>query len=168
MNYEQARTNFEFHVSKMQDDVKQDYQKLNLSEKAKEYRLGRVNALVDFYQLSLEQISELQLQVDEWEYRYKKLHHDAQRLVLFCQLHEINPNMIFHYSLEELKAVDADGVRFVAPEKSFDRMNILSFNDNTLEFNYKELSLEEQAIAERHHSRYLVIKQMLERSRHAQ
>lgn len=171
MTFDKARTDFEFYVTEMQEDVKLDFNKIHLSAKAKEYRLARVNALVDFYGLALEQISELQLQLDENLYRYNKLHEHAQRLVLFCQLHDINPNMIFHYSIDELKQIYDGGIRFTPAEKRFDRMIAVKVcSDNTLEFNYaeSELTLEKQAMAGRHHNRYLMIKQLVERrSAHA-
>lgn len=112
MNYDTAKSRFETIVTRMQAELKEYANKSRASQPAIDARLENINALVDYYTLAEELISEEQMKNMELQLGYTKLHFDTQRLVYWCALHGINTNAMFFYQKSELEDLYKKGVRF--------------------------------------------------------
>lgn len=115
MDYEKSKKQFEQRVSHMQADLKQYAANPKANTAAVETRADNLNALVEYYTKAEERISELEMQLLREVNIYEKLAYDTERLVIFCKIHRINPNMVFHYTSNELNQMYNEGYRITPP-----------------------------------------------------
>jgi hypothetical protein len=115
MDYQTATENFEAMVTKMQDELAKYAARSNAQESVINYRVEQINKLVDLYNSFQSLVSEMEMQIMELNVGYNKLHRDVQKLVTFAELHNINPNMIFHYEQADLAKMLNAGTRIIPP-----------------------------------------------------
>lgn len=119
MDYEKSKKQFEQRVSHMQADLKQYAANPKANAAAVETRADNLNALVEYYTKAEERISELEMQLLREENNNNTLANHTDRLVKFCRLHRINPNMIFYYDGVELDEMYRKGIRITPPTRDF-------------------------------------------------
>jgi hypothetical protein len=121
MNFEQAAQMFEGCIKWMQSDLKKYAERDDASQWIADLKIKNINTMIEFLNQAIEIKEELEYALLNEQVKYERLHHDTHRLALFCQLHQVNPNLVFKYSKEELQRLVAEGKIFVVPryEPSF-------------------------------------------------
>lgn len=122
--YEQAKANFEAVVTQQQADLISYAGRPSSNPKAVETRKTNLNTLVEFYSQAEQWISELEMQLLEFQLKYSRLHTDAGKLVQFCYLHNIEPNMIFQFTAEELDIMLKAKIRIQPPRVMLSELKI--------------------------------------------
>jgi len=146
MSYEKAKEKFEAIVARMQLDLKDYANKPGASQRAIDAKLDDVNALVEFYTLANELISEEEMKNMELQLAYTRLHTDTSKLVVFCELHRVNPNLVFHYTLAELEQMHDNGVRIIPPKIDPDQIKWVHKNGGIeLELQTESMEKDEKA-----------------------
>lgn len=154
MNYDSTKLKFEQIVKRMQADLAEYANKKTSSQASIDYRLRQINDLVDFYTLTNELISQEQMGAMALQLNWSRLHSDTRKLVLFTKLHNINPNIVFLYTYEELEEIYKMGVRFCPPAIPWDRA-IFKFKGNgSVEITERPHSIDDFEIIRKYGDKY--------------
>lgn len=163
MNYETAKAKFERIVQRMQADLQEYAAKKTASPAAIEVRLQTINDLVDYYNITNELVSEEQMKAVEFQLAYTSVWNDARRLVLFAQLHGINPNMIYYYNYAELEELSKIGIHFCPPKLPWSRLKVTFHPDGSSEITEIEMTDDECDIVRPHEEKYFKVKLLADR-----
>jgi hypothetical protein len=131
MSYTTAKAAFEGVVKSLQNSLQKYVGGGVASQRAVDIQTENINKLVEYYAQAEAQINALQAEKDNMSLQYNKLHSDAGKLVLFCQLHGINPNLIFYYSQEELTKMHNQGIKITLPAIAYDDI-VFSMNNEQI------------------------------------
>ena len=131
MNYDTAFERLEEVIRSMHKDVEKYAARDDASERAVNAKVALINKIIEFLNIADDEITELRWALLQEQTKFNRLHADTQKLVLWCELHQVSANMIFHYSKEELQKMKAEGVRIVPPVKNFDTL-VYALNGETL------------------------------------
>jgi hypothetical protein len=131
MEYQVAKERVEECLTRMREDIQAYAESENASQFVVNKKLQELNTLIDFFNAATERVQELEWELLNQQTAYIALQHDTQKLVTFTSLHRINPNLIFHYTDDELKRMAAIGARIVPPRFSFDDIKFIQ-EGNTL------------------------------------
>jgi hypothetical protein len=129
MSFTSAKTNFEAVVKSMQADLERYVAGGKANQRAVDIRTEHINKLVEFYQQVDDLVTALEGDKNELSLKYGALHADTTKLVLFAKLHCINPNLVFHYGVGELKTMLATGVRMIPPQGELLNVKVVMLND---------------------------------------
>jgi hypothetical protein len=122
MDFSAAKNRMEDCLKRMRADLVRYAESDNASQAAVDIRTKNLNTLIDFFNASKKREEDLQNALLEEQMKYNSLHHDTQKLVYFCSLHQVNPNLVFQCDMDELKRLAINGTRFFPPLYSFDQM----------------------------------------------
>ncbi|WP_374949593.1 hypothetical protein [Mucilaginibacter sp.] len=163
MNYETAYKRLEEVVSHLQKDLLKYAERDDSSERFINARNEAINKIIEFAEQSEIRISTLEEELLQWQYNYIKLHEDTSKLVMFCALHNINPNMVFHYQVEELKAMVAEGIKIKPPVMDLNKLMVVPHETDGYELKYanEEETFTEDAKIRALENKYLTLKQIV-------
>jgi hypothetical protein len=116
MNIETAKNNFEKTIERQQADLISYAQRPSVNPAAVQTRKDNLNTLVDYYLESEKLRSEQDMKIMELQLSLSRIGADVQRLIYWSLLHRVNPDMVFQYGVEELRAMVTAGRRFGYPQ----------------------------------------------------
>lgn len=116
IDYNTAKQWYQESIRKLVNSLQRYAESDTASQRKVNHDTMVINNLVDFFNAAEADKARLESNLVDLQLKYSRLHQDAQRLVLFCSLHGINPNMVFYYSTDELQEMIARGVRIAPPK----------------------------------------------------
>jgi hypothetical protein len=162
MNYETAKLKFEDLLKQLQRKLRKYAESDDASQKAVDTQTSQINTMIDFLNASDQHAATLDMAVLESKTYYSRLHSDTEKLVLFCRMHKINPDMIFLYSRERLQEIVRSGMRIIPGGKDFNNMTYHQVSKGNWEFTYEEKEL--MAKHREYENEYFTIAQYMQRT----